>query len=130
LEGQPFLPKSYQTTRLDSWTSVGDSTNQYFTGTAKYSVDFDWKSVKESVIYLNLGNVRESAKVTLNGQSLGTLWCLPFQVAIPTKLLKEKNHLEIEVKTFQPTECDISTNNLIIGRNSRISTSSIFNIKP
>jgi hypothetical protein len=38
--------------------------------------------------------------VTLNGQSLGTLWSLPFQVAIPAKLLKEKNHLEIEVKPF------------------------------
>ncbi|MDI9873977.1 glycosyl hydrolase [Flectobacillus rivi] len=100
LEGQPFLPKSYQTTSLGSWTSVGDSTNQYFTGTAKYSIDFDWKSVKENVIYLNLGNVRESAKVTLNGQSLGTLWSLPFQVAIPVKLLKEKNHLEIEVKNL------------------------------
>lgn len=100
LEGQPFLPKSYQTTKLDSWTSVGDSTNQYFTGTAQYSIDFEWKSVKEKVIYLDLGNVRESAKVRLNGQNVGTLWCLPFRIAIPTKLLKEKNHLEIEVKNL------------------------------
>jgi hypothetical protein len=47
---------------------------------------------------LNLGDVREVADVRLNGQPLGTAWCLPFRLAIPATRLKAKgNHLAVAV---------------------------------
>jgi len=84
--------------QLTSWTSFGDSA-QYFYGAGRYQLNFDIKpDVKAaSDVILNLGDVREVAEVRLNGQSLGTAWCIPFQLRIPAGLLKEKNSLEVVV---------------------------------
>ena len=47
---------------------------------------------------LDLGDVRQSAHVTLNGRDLGKTFLAPFSVAVPPGTLKEKgNVLEIEV---------------------------------
>ncbi len=47
---------------------------------------------------LDLGDVREVADVRLNGQPLGTAWCLPFRLTIPAGQLKPRNNrLEIIV---------------------------------
>ncbi len=104
VEGQPFLPKSYKTNNLQSWTNSTDSATQYFSGTARYSTVFNSKTVHKvqnfmngSTIWLDLGNVRETAKVWLNGQYVGTAWCLPFRLPIDPKLLKSVNKLDIEV---------------------------------
>jgi hypothetical protein len=45
---------------------------------------------------LQLGDVRESAKVWLNDQYLGTLWSNPYQITIKN-LKKGKNSLRIQV---------------------------------
>lgn len=101
LEGQPFRPASYSTQKLESWTSRGDSTNGYFTGTARYSNTFKWtKKAQTQPIWLNLGNVRESATVKINGKIIGTAWCLPFRLAVPSEILKTENTIEIDVKNL------------------------------
>jgi hypothetical protein len=46
---------------------------------------------------LHLGDVRESARVTLNGQGLGTAWSVPFRLDVPAGVLQRTNELEIEV---------------------------------
>ena len=46
---------------------------------------------------LDLGDVRESAEVRLNGRSLGVAWCLPMRLSVPAGLLQPENSLEIEV---------------------------------
>ena len=100
IKGEPFLPKGFKTDTLKSWTILAkDTMAQYFSGTAKYTTSFN---VLANQIgkkgWLELGDVRESATVILNGKSLGTAWCLPFKVPIAAGLLKEKdNVLEIEV---------------------------------
>jgi alpha-L-rhamnosidase len=100
VRGAPFLPKGFKTDSLKSWTILAkDTMAAYFSGTAKYTTSFN---VSTNQIgkkgWLELGDVRESATVVLNGKSLGTAWCLPFKVFISAGLLKEKdNILEIEV---------------------------------
>ncbi len=100
IKGEPFLPKGFKTDTLKSWTILAkDTMANYFSGTAKYTTSFN---VLANQIgkkgWLELGDVRESATVILNGKSLGTAWCLPFRVAITEGLLKDKdNVLEIEV---------------------------------
>jgi len=47
---------------------------------------------------LDLGDVRESARVILNGQPVATAWSLPFRVRIASALLKPgRNVLELDV---------------------------------
>ncbi len=100
-EGQPFLPKAYTTDKLGSWTDVGDSTNTYFTGTAIYKSNFAWQPNKDiKQVWLNLGNVRETAEVHINGTAIGLAWCLPFRLAVPVSLLKAENTIEIKVKNL------------------------------
>jgi hypothetical protein len=100
LKGEPSVPQGFQTNKLDSWTTLSkDTMAQYFSGTARYTLDFN---VLEHQVgkagKFELGDVRESAVVKLNGKTLGTAWCLPYNVPIPAGvLLKDHNLLEIEV---------------------------------
>ncbi len=46
---------------------------------------------------LHLAELRDMAKVRINGKDLGVIWSLPFQLAIPEGILQEQNSVEIEV---------------------------------
>lgn len=99
MEGKPALPSSALLEKPSSWVSLSDAAG-YFSGTARYSLQFDlsngFEPSKKAI--LDLGDVREVADVTLNGQKIGTAWSLPFQLEIPAKTLKAKqNSIEIEV---------------------------------
>jgi len=84
---------------FDQLTPWNESTNEaikYFSGTATYKTTFDLAS-QNSRLVLDLGKVEVMARVTLNGQDLGTLWKPPFQVDV-TKVAKVgANTLEVEV---------------------------------
>jgi hypothetical protein len=101
IAGGPALPKSLTTTRLGSWTELGDSEAQRFAGTAAYSLVFDLppglKTLKPNApVLIDLGNVCQSARVRLNNQDLGTVFMPPFRVV--AKSLKPKNNrLEVDV---------------------------------
>ena len=48
-------------------------------------------------VFLNLGEVKNMARITLNGKNLGILWTSPWRLDV-TKVIKNKgNKLEIEV---------------------------------
>jgi alpha-L-rhamnosidase len=98
IKGEPFLPKNYTTDTLQSWTNSTDTATQSFSGKARYTTHFtiDKNDVGKTG-WLDLGDVRESAKVYLNGKSLGIAWCLPMRVPISSDVLQENNKLEIEV---------------------------------
>ncbi|WP_439582065.1 glycosyl hydrolase [Dyadobacter bucti] len=99
LNGRPAFSEIFKLNALDSWTLLSDSA-EYFSGTASYETTF---SVPEHILAdktfkLNLGDVREVASVKINGQHVGTAWCIPFELTIPSLLLKTKeNLLEVEV---------------------------------
>ncbi len=98
LKGEPALPKSFKTDKLDSWTNASDTMVQYFSGKARYTTHFKVEKDKlNKMAWIDLGDVRESAEVKLNGKSLGIAWCLPMRLPIIQGLLKEDNLLEIEV---------------------------------
>jgi alpha-L-rhamnosidase len=98
IQGNPYLPNSYKTNTLKSWTENADTSANYFSGRAKYTAKFSFPtSAATNAAFINLGDVRESAKVTINGQKIGVAWCLPFRLAIPKGVLKTENTIEIEV---------------------------------
>jgi alpha-L-rhamnosidase len=100
IKGDPALPQNFKTDTLLSWTILSkDTMTQYFSGTARYTLNFNvLDDLKNKKAYLDLGDVREFATVKLNGISLGTAWCLPFKLPITEGVLKKENNiLEIEV---------------------------------
>ncbi|WP_395400137.1 glycosylhydrolase-like jelly roll fold domain-containing protein [Arthrobacter sp. UC242_113] len=73
---------------------------KYFSGTGTYSTEFD---VDGSVLapgerlFLDLGDVRDLAEVTLNGQQMGVVWTAPFRVEVTGAVRAGVNRLEIAV---------------------------------
>jgi hypothetical protein len=96
IEGGPEFPADFQTSRLSSWTALGDTNAQRFAGSALYSVKFDAPAGGAKEWQLDLGKVCQSARVRLNGSDLGTLITPPFRVAVD-KLKRKGNLLEVEV---------------------------------
>ena len=97
VKGQPFIPNSFQTDSLQSWVNLSDTTAQYFSGTARYTLRFNLDKSQIKSGYIDLGDVREMATVKLNGKELGKYWSLPFRVPFTADLLSSTNLLEIEV---------------------------------
>jgi hypothetical protein len=102
IEGGPNLPAPITVTRntadkLASWTILGDDEAKRFAGTARYTLDFNASDKAPDDYLLDLGDVRESARVSINGQPVGTLWSLPFQVRVGSFIKPGMNKLEIEV---------------------------------
>ena len=103
--GGPALPAPRKLDALVGWETFDDA----FSGTMLYKTTFDL--VGTSVLarprargdacpyhVLSLGEVREIARVRLNGRDLGVKFMRPYDFAIPSGVLREKgNVLEVEV---------------------------------
>jgi len=96
VQGGPVLPADFQTDKLDSWTRLGDTNAQSFGGSALYTIHFDPPAPATGSYYLDLGGVRQSARVRLNGRNYGTLVIPPFRVAVDN-LKPADNLLEVEI---------------------------------
>ena len=93
-------PSEVTLARLASWTDHSDVGVKYFSGSATYENRI--RVAKEhlkpgNVIFLDLGQVKNFAEITLNGVRLPTLWKAPWRADV-TKLLKPgANSLSIRV---------------------------------
>jgi len=95
LNGGPAYPGNLQTDELISWTKTGDEETRRFAGTARYTTEFNWDS-NSKVALLNLGTVKDCARVTLNGKNAGTVLGPSFKIKVEN-LEKGKNILQIDV---------------------------------
>ena len=96
IKGGPALPGPARMNTLSSWTMLDDPEAKRFAGTARYRLVFDAPAQRADAWELALGDVRETARVTLNGKRLATAWSLPFKVRLDA-LEARGNVLEIEV---------------------------------
>jgi len=97
VKGGPELPSAIAASELRSWTELGGEEAQRFAGTARYRIEFDAPTQEADGWMLDLGDVRETARVRLNGQDVGTAWSLPFDIRLGDALQPGSNVLEIEV---------------------------------
>ena len=95
LKGGPEIPESVTIQNLGSWTSYGDKAS-HFSGTATYEIEFENPDTGIGHWKLQLGDVRESAKIWLNDTYLGTLWSNPFELQL-SNLKPGTNTLRIAV---------------------------------
>ena len=91
--GGPKLPEPRTLDALAGWETF----DEFFSGTMMYRTSFDAES-KSGNRTISLGEVREIARVRLNGRDLGAKFMPPYDFVIPEGVLKEKgNELEVEV---------------------------------
>lgn len=89
-------PEAPVTAPLFDWSTSGNDSIRYYSGTAVYEKDFDWNGKTENV-WLNLGEIANIAEVRLNGTDCGTIWTYPHRVDITKALQQGKNKLVIKV---------------------------------
>jgi len=96
IEGGPLLPPMLNIDKLASWTTFGTD-YENFSGTARYTTHFELPDSGNKNWQLQLGDIRESARVFVNGKYAGTCFAHPFNIDITNYLTPGKNQLDIEV---------------------------------
>ena len=85
---------------LASWHESADAGVKYFSGTATYTktvnAPADWFQ-SGGKLWLDLGDVKNIAEITVNGKPLGVLWKAPFRVDVTGALQPGSNTLAIQV---------------------------------
>lgn len=97
VEGGPVLPAPAKMETLASWTSLADPEAQRFAGAACYSTTIELPANTTDRWLLDLGDVRESARVRVNGKPAGVLVAHPFRLDVSGLLKAGANTIEIEV---------------------------------
>jgi hypothetical protein len=87
--------------RLGDWSKRPEDGIRHYSGIATYSMTFD-RPGPEAVpkgrdLFLDLGVVKNLARVKLNGKDLGVVWTAPWRVRITGAVRDKGNRLEIEV---------------------------------
>jgi len=105
-------PSAVTLSKLISWPEHANSGIRYFSGTATYVKDFEIPAARLSgmntlhgedrVVILDLGRVKNFARVKVNGKEFATLWKEPFQVDISSAVRKGTNHLEVAITNLWP----------------------------
>ena len=96
-------PEHAEVGGLMDWSQDSDPGARYFSGTATYRSEFDWRAASAHERYtLNLGDVEVMAQVRLNGKDLGVLWKQPFAVEVTDALKPGRNQLEVKVTNLWP----------------------------
>ena len=100
-------PESVRFEKLCDWTKADADGVKYYSGTAtyvseKFAQPASLVRKASSPIYLDLGEVKNVARVRLNGKDLGVLWTRPFRVEITGAVKSADNRLEIEVTNLWP----------------------------
>lgn len=103
--GGPNDPVEF--TELASWSDHDDPAVKYYSGQAAYRTTFDLEQSVSSSLdkrrwWLDFGEVKNVAHVTLNGIPLGVIWTEPFRVEVTGRLRSEGNELVVDVINLWP----------------------------
>lgn len=94
-KGGPKLPADALVSNLKSWTQLNPDAAA-FSGSGTYTLQFENPNSKIENWSLSLGDVRESAKVWINDEFIGTAWSVPYKLQLQN-LKPGKNSLKIQV---------------------------------
>jgi len=101
-KSQPEVPDTFAINALADWTTIPDPRLQTNQATGRYETSFEIPAdVQASDWILDLGDVRESARVTINGQPVGTLWSVPFRTEVGKYLKPGTNTITVDVTNLE-----------------------------
>ncbi len=97
IESQPAVEGTFAIDSPSSWTTI-DHPNACITmGTGLYTNEIVLPQIAADEWILDLGDLRESARVRINGKEAGTAWAVPYQLKVGQWLHPGKNVIEVEV---------------------------------
>lgn len=97
-ESCPEVSKTYRLKTLKPWTELGDSALNELAGTGIYTTRVNIPEAEAKGVWqLDLGDLRESAKVYVNGHYTGTVWAAPFTIDFDKYMKAGENEIRIEV---------------------------------
>ena len=89
-------PPSITLDKLISWSDSTDAGVKYFSGAGTYTKTIqapaDWFK-KGSHLWIDLGDVKNLAEVTVNGKNLGVVWHTPYRVDVTSALKPGANEV-------------------------------------
>ena len=98
VEATPAVGATPDSVSLGSWTELAAEGARHTMGTACYTTTFTVKNPADAGEWmLDLGDVRESARVRINGQEVATLFAVPYRCLVGKYLRAGVNTLEVEV---------------------------------
>jgi hypothetical protein len=93
-------PDSIKFEKLIPWNESGDKGVKYFAGTGTYTKNIqaspDWFK-KGATLWIDLGDVKNIAVVTVNGKELGSVWHAPYRVDVTAALKPGANEVSVKV---------------------------------
>ena len=98
-EEAPKVEKTFTLDKLQTWETLDDDSVKITMGTGVYTTKFKLskKDNPKGAWKIDLGDVRESARVYINGQFIGCAWSVPFVLDCKQALKVGENVLRIEV---------------------------------
>ncbi len=100
-------PEMIKFAALEDWSLRPEEGIRYYSGLATYRKAFDLPGGAAGRdasprFWLDLGTVKNIARVRLNGDDLGVVWCAPWRVEITGTVKPKGNRLEITVANLWP----------------------------
>jgi hypothetical protein len=98
-------PDTVSFIKLEDWTQRSEKGIKYYSGIATYKKIFDLpvnNKAGNKRFFLDLGEVKNMARVKLNGKDAGIVWTAPWKVDITSALQEKDNILEIQVANLWP----------------------------
>jgi hypothetical protein len=93
-------PASVKLDKLISWSDSTDTGVKYFSGTGTYVKTIvaspDWFT-PGAKIWIDLGDVKNLAEVSVNGKSLGVVWHAPYRIEVTGILKPGPNKVTVKV---------------------------------
>ncbi len=99
-EESPKVGQTFNLQRLQTWETLDNDSARITMGTGVYTTKFKLskKSLGDAKHWkIDLGDVRESARVYINGQFIGCAWSVPFVLDCKQSLKVGLNEIRIEV---------------------------------
>lgn len=98
-ESTPAIAKTYNLDTTKSWENLDDSTRTLMgTGVYECTVNLSAAELKKGNSWtIDLGDVRESARVYVNDSLIGCAWAVPYRLSFANLLHKGNNKIRIEV---------------------------------
>lgn len=99
---EPAIADTFSMPSPQSWTELPSDVAKVNFGTGRYAIKFYIDNPAEADDWLlDLGDVRESAAVRVNGRLAGKAWCVPFALKVGEYLRPGENILEVDVTNLQ-----------------------------
>lgn len=97
-ESEPAINSTYTLDNIQTWETLNNDTAKIMMGTGVYTTTVNMtKDEAKANWAINLGDVRESARVYVNDNFVGCAWSVPFILDCKDAFKAGKNTLRIEV---------------------------------